>query len=181
MEKAEYSLDERIAPPGCCIVIIGMAGAGKTTIGQELAKLTGKPQLDTDFIIEAHYGTDLQSITEKIGKEEFLDLESAIIGRLNLKDCVVSTGGSVVYREAAVRRLKTLGPVVYVRVAMPVILERIARRPRRGLAINPGQTLEELYAERAALYEAAADITVDGGEAPAAFYAGEIARRLAGG
>jgi shikimate kinase len=158
-----------------------MAGAGKTTVGRELAGITGKPQLDTDLIIEAWYGTDLQSITERMGKEEFLDLESAIICRLQLKDCVVSTGGSVVYREAAVRRLKTLGPVVYLRVALPVILERIARRPLRGLAINPGQTLEELYAERAALYEAAADITVEGGEAPPAFYAGEIARRLAGG
>ncbi|MDR0827887.1 MAG: shikimate kinase [Desulfovibrio sp.] len=178
MENAAYTLDPLIAPPGASIVIIGMAGAGKTTIGRELAQLIGKPQLDTDCIIEAYYGTDLQTISASMSKEAFLDMESAVICRLRLQDCVISTGGSVVYREESIRRLKKLGPVIYLKVDLPVIIERIARKPERGLAISPGQTVEDLYNERAALYSAVADITVDGGDAPALFYASEMARRL---
>ncbi|MDL2291502.1 shikimate kinase [Desulfovibrio sp. OttesenSCG-928-F20] len=168
-----------VVPENGCVCIIGMAGAGKTTVGRELAALLGWPQLDTDHVIEATYGARLQAIADSMNKEEFLDLEGAVLCRLKVQRCVVSTGGSAAYRSHAIRHLKTLGPMIHLSVPLPVILERIARKPERGLAINPGQTVEDLFHEREVLYEEAADFTVYGGTGPAAHYAEEIARLLA--
>jgi len=179
MNTPEFTPHPGKAGPQSCISIVGMAAAGKTTIGRELAALIGWPQIDTDNVIEATYGTRLQHITDKLDKEGFLDLEGEIISRLNVRRCVISTGGSAVYRDFAVQHLKSLGPVIYIRVSLPIILERFARKPERGMAMNPGQTIEDLYAERARLYEAAADFTLEGGQAPALEYAKDIARWLA--
>lgn len=169
---------DKVSPRGC-ISIIGMAGAGKTTIGRELSVFTGWGQLDADNVIEATYGASLQAISTSMSKEAFLDLEGDIISTLTVRHCIISTGGSAVYRERAMRHLATLGPIIYIAVPLPVILKRIARKPERGLAINPGQTVEDLYNERVRLYETYADFTVGGGEAPAAVYAEKIARWLA--
>lgn len=169
---------KKVTPDGC-ISIIGMAAAGKTTIGRELSALIGWPQIDADHVIEAMYGACLQRVTECMDKERFLDLEGSVIGRLNARRCIVSTGGSAVYREPAIRHLNAFGPIIYIAVPLEIILERIARKPERGLAINPGQTVEDLYHERTRLYEAAASYTVEGGTAPAACYAETIARWLA--
>ena len=168
----------KVSPAGC-ISIIGMAAAGKTTIGRELSTLIGWPQVDSDHVIESTYGVGLQEISTSMSKEEFLDLEGAVISGINVRRTIISTGGSVVYRQNAIRKLKSLGPVIYILVPLPIILERIARKPDRGLAIAPGQTVEDLYNERARLYEAAADFTVEGGGAPAAAYAHSIAAWLA--
>lgn len=169
---------DKVSPIGC-ISIIGMAGAGKTTIGRELSALIGWAQLDADNVIEAAYGSILQGISTSMSKEAFLDLEGDIISLLNVRHCIISTGGSAVYREKAMQHLRSLGPVVYIAVPLPVILKRIARKPERGLAIDPGQTVEDLYNERVRLYEKYATHTVEGGEAPAAVYAEKIARWLA--
>ncbi len=166
-------------PPGGCVIVIGMAAAGKTTVGRELAAILGWGQLDTDNLIESTYGTSLQNIADSMSKEEFLDLEGGILCRLSVKNTVVSTGGSAVYRAKAMRHLSCMGPVVYISVPLPVILERIARKPERGLAINPGQTVEDLYNERVRLYEAVASHTVQGGLGPARDYALQIAEWLA--
>lgn len=168
----------RVAPDGC-ISLVGMAAAGKTTIGRELSDFIAWPQIDVDHVIEATYGANLQSICDMTDKEQFLDIEGTVITRLNIRRCIVSTGGSAVYRECAIRHLKQLGPIVHITVPLPIILERIARKPERGLAIAPGQTIEDLYHERACLYEAAADFTVTGGIEPATTYAETIARWLA--
>ena len=169
---------DKVSPTGC-ISIIGMAAAGKTTIGRELAALTGWTQVDSDHVIESTYGARLHTISTSMSKEEFLDIEETVIRNINACRAIISTGGSAVYRPQAIRKLKTLGPVIYVLVPLPIILDRIARKPDRGLAIAPGQTVEELYNERARLYEAAADFTVEGGEAPALVYAQTIAAWLA--
>ena len=167
----------KVGPQGC-ISIVGMAAAGKTTLGRALAAHIGWPQIDTDNVIEATYGARLQNITDKLDKESFLDLEGEIISRLNVRRCIISTGGSAVYRDFAIQHLKSLGPIVYISVPLPIILERFARKPERGMAMNPGQTIEELYAERARLYEAAADFTLQGGKSPASEYARAVARWL---
>ncbi len=161
-----------------CVVIIGMAASGKTTIGRELSQFFGMPQIDSDNLIESMYGASLQTITEQMDKEEFLDLESTVIQRINLHRTIISTGGSVVYRDAAMGHLAELGPRVYIAVPLEIILRRIARKPERGLAIAPGQTVEDLYNERRELYEKYADFTSPGGEAPAADYARRIAQWL---
>lgn len=166
------------AAPDGCISIIGMAAAGKSTIGRELARLIDWPHVDTDNIIESVYGVRLQDIANRMDKESFLNLEGEIVSRINLKRVLVSTGGSVIYREPAMRHLATLGPIIYIEVPLPVILERIARKPERGLAIAPGQTIEDLYNERKALYEKYCTVKMPGGSDPATLYAQNIAEWL---
>ncbi len=149
-----------------CITLIGMAGCGKSTVGKALALHIGWAHLDTDHLIEAHYGTRLQHVADAMDKEAFLDVESAVCQQVNVRRTVISTGGSVVYRASTMEHFHSLGPVVYLRVELPLILERISQNPDRGLAIAPGQTVEDLYNERIALYETFAHHVVDCTEAP---------------
>ena len=135
-----------------CISLIGMAASGKSTVGRALATRLGWSQVDTDHLIEAAYGMPLQGVTDSMSKEAFLDVEGATIEGINLHRTVLSTGGSVIYREGAMRHLQSLGPVVHLDVPLPLILKRIAQKPDRGLAIAPGQTIEDLFREREALY-----------------------------
>lgn len=171
-------LVEGKVPAQGCISLIGMAASGKTTIGRELAAAIGWAHVDTDHIIESYYGARLQQITDALGKEAFLDLEARIIRSLTLANAVISTGGSAVYRADAMHFLAELGPIVYIDVPLPIILERIARKPDRGLAINPGQTIEDLYNERQALYSQAATVRFVGSAAPAAELVAKIATWL---
>ena len=168
---------DKVAANGC-ISLIGMAASGKTTLGRELGKLIGWGHIDTDHIIEAVYGAKLQQITDILGKEKFLDAEAKIIQSLVMRRMVISTGGSVIYRQEAVACIAGLGPLVYIDVPLPIILERIARKPDRGLAINPGQSIEDLYNERQELYRKAAHKRFTGSEAPAADLALEVAEWL---
>ena len=144
-----------------CISLIGMAGAGKTTIGKLAASALGWAFADSDHIIESAYAAPLQKISDALGKDAFIDMEAEIVGGLRLSRTVLATGGSVVYRASAMEHLRTMGPVVYLKAHIGVILERIARNPERGLAIAPGQTVEDLFREREALYERYATVTVD--------------------
>lgn len=158
-------------PEDICIIIIGMAAAGKTKMGAEIARILDWTHVDSDHIMEAAYGARLQAVTDQMSKDEFLDLECVAISNMRLKRAVLSTGGSVVYRRPAVDHLKSMGPVLYIDVPLPIILERIARKPDRGLAIAPGQTIEDLFNERRFLYREAADVTVQGGNESVQVYA----------
>lgn len=144
-----------------CISFIGMAGAGKTTVSKAFAQYINWPVADTDHIIEASYATNLQSIADKLTKEAFLDLESQVITQITLKKTVISTGGSVVYREETMKHLAKLGTIVHIKVSLPLILQRIAKNPNRGLAIAPGQTIEDLFYEREELYQKYAKYTLE--------------------
>ena len=143
-----------------CISIIGMAGAGKSTIGRALAERLEWAHVDTDFLIESAYGARLQDISDALGKEAFLDVEAQVIGSVRIQRAVLSTGGSVVYRPESMQYLASLGPVVHLDVPLEIILERIARKPDRGLAIAPGQTVEDLFHEREVLYREWATCTI---------------------
>ncbi|NJB68241.1 shikimate kinase [Desulfobaculum xiamenense] len=151
------------ATGGGCVTLIGMAGAGKSTVGNRLAALLGWPQLDTDQLIEAHFGRPLQELADAFGRDRFVEVEDEIVSGLAVRRAVISTGGSVVYGKRCMDRLRELGPIVYLAPAREVILARVAANPDRGLAIAPGQTVEDLFNERLPLYEAAADFTVDSG------------------
>lgn len=141
------------SPPATpCVSLIGMAGAGKTTVGARLARALGWAFVDSDHLIEATYGARLQDITDALGKEGFLDVEAGIVGAIRVNRAVVATGGSVVYRERAMAHLAALGPVVFLDVPFALIAERVARNPERGIAMNPGERLEDIYEERQALY-----------------------------
>jgi shikimate kinase len=150
----------RVAEDGC-VTLIGMAGAGKSTVGKVLAERLGWAHVDTDHIIESWWGRDLQAISEALGKDRFVEAEEKIVAALRLQRCVISTGGSVVYGPKAVARLKEFGPLVHLDPGFEEVIRRVNLNPNRGLAIAPGQTLEDLYAERIALYEDAADFYVD--------------------
>jgi shikimate kinase len=160
-------------PEDKCISIIGMAAAGKSTLSRELARLLGWVAVDSDNLIEAAYGARLQTIVDALSKEEFYEVEAAVIRRIRMRRCVIATGGSVVYRPEAVEHLLTLGPIIHIDAPLDIIIARIARKPDRGLVIAPGQTIEELYDERRKLYDKYATLKVQGGEAPSESYAQE--------
>lgn len=140
-----------------CIILIGMPGAGKTTIGELLAEKLGWAFMDSDKALEALYGARLQDIFDALGKEEFIRVEGDVIASLDISRCVLATGGSVIYRKDAMEHLKQLGRVIYLETPLDQIVKRIAENPERGIALAPGQTLEDLFAERQKLYLAWAE------------------------
>ncbi|WP_415714175.1 homoserine kinase [Maridesulfovibrio sp.] len=145
----------------CSVILIGMAGAGKSTLAPLLAEKLGWEHMDTDSVIEGYYGRRLQGIVDHLGVPEFRRAEEYIISGLGVFRTVISTGGSVVYGPKAMERLKLLGPVIYLRISSETCLSRVGSGDDRGLAISPGQSLECLYNERIPLYEKYADFAVD--------------------
>ena len=143
------------------IILIGMPGSGKTTIGTELAELIGYGYIDSDSVIVAREGMRLCELMEKVGREGFLDIEAKVNSELCASRCVIATGGSVIYRESAMTKLKTLGKIVYLKLSFDTIASRLGDLKARGVAIKEGNTLLDLYQERAPLYEKYADITVE--------------------
>jgi len=142
------------------IVLIGMPAAGKSTIARALAGLSGWALVDTDALLEAWWGAPLQTIRDHLGLEGFLDAEEAGILRLGVQRAVVATGGSVVYRQAAMDHLRRAGWVVHLHASLETIAARLHNTTNRGLAIRPHQSLADLYAERAPLYSRFAHWTI---------------------
>lgn len=151
---------EQEEPKVPCISLIGMAGAGKSTLAPLLARALGWAHLDSDRHIEAYYAMPLQAIYDEYGHEQFLEIEGQLVSELMLHRTVISTGGSVIYSGKAIGKLKQLGPVVHLDISEDTFLERVGDGAERGLAIAPGLTMRDLYREREPLYRAAADITV---------------------
>jgi shikimate kinase len=149
----------RLWPQGA-VSLIGMAGAGKSTLGRLLAEKLGWAHVDTDKVIEAYYGLPLQDVLDGMGLEAFLKAENTLVALLNVRRAVISTGGSVIYGREAMERLKLLGPVVHLNISMASFLKRVGDGGNRGLAIAPGRTREDLFNERQPLYQAAADFAV---------------------
>ncbi len=143
-----------------CITLVGMAGAGKSTLGEKLADRLEWGQLDTDRYLESYYALTLQQIMDTYGLDEFLRIEGKLVSKLSLTRTVISTGGSVIYDAAAMARLKELGSVVLLDIDEQTFVERVGDAENRGLAIGPGKTMSDLYNERQPLYRAAADIVV---------------------
>ena len=145
------------------IVLIGMPGCGKSTVGVLLAKALGMAFLDTDIVLQAQEGRLLQSLLDEIGIDAFLRREEEAILTVDAKDTVIATGGSVVYEQQAMRHLHACGKVVYIALPYEEIERRLSNLATRGVALRPGQTLRDLYDERTPLYERAADIVVHAG------------------
>ncbi len=143
-----------------CISLIGMPGSGKSTLVRPLAHALEYTWVDTDLLIEAWFGAPLEEVKNYLGNHDFLRAEEYIVSHLSVKRCIIATGGSVVYSSLAMERLKNLGIVVYLKCSLKEIKKRIKENPLRGLIIQKGQTIEDLYTERTPLYEKFADITV---------------------
>ncbi|MHC1790405.1 shikimate kinase [Solidesulfovibrio sp.] len=143
-----------------CVSLIGMAGAGKSTLAALLARRLGWACLDTDRLIEAHCRALLPDILGRHGLPGFLGIEEDVVAGLAVKRCVVATGGSVVYGARAMARLKSMGPVVHLAIDLPTFLARVGDPGARAFVMPSGMTLSDVYAERQPLYAAAADLTV---------------------
>lgn len=144
------------------IILIGMPGCGKSTLGVLLAKELGLDFVDTDIVIQQRTGTLLQNTLEKYGVERLLDEEeSAILSLDNKKGMIVSTGGSAVLRSRSMEHLKQNGICVYLAMSCEEIERRINNKDSRGIAAEKDQTLFDIYSYRTPFYEKYADVTVN--------------------
>lgn len=138
-----------------------MPGVGKSTIGVVLAKNLGISFIDSDLVIQEREEKKLYELIEEHGLEGFLDIEGAVNASLNPKAAVIATGGSAVYRDAAMRHLSEIGVICYLQLSCESIAERLGDLTERGVALKDGKDLAQLYAERVPLYEKYANMTVD--------------------
>lgn len=145
------------------IILIGMPGCGKSTVGVLLAKSFLYHFTDTDLLLQNEYDMSLCDMLEKYGLEGFKKCEDDLLSSISCKRTVIATGGSAVYCEAGMENLKKDGIAVYLRLEPEEIEKRIDNITTRGIAMEKGSTIESLYRERAPLYEKYADITVDCG------------------
>jgi len=143
------------------VVLIGMPGSGKSTVGVLLAKALGYGVLDVDLVIQQQEQTLLQDIIDTRGTAAFLEAEEKAVCSVQCERHIIAPGGSAVLKEAAARHLKSLGPVVYLRVPLEELQHRIRNLSTRGIAMEPGQTLADVMAFRSPLYDKYADLIVD--------------------
>jgi shikimate kinase len=143
------------------IVIIGMPGAGKSTMGVILAKTLGRNFTDTDIVAQENTGRLLQEIIDEDGTDAFLKTEEKTILSLHCHNTVIATGGSVVFSEKAMEHLKKDGVIMYLDISFEEMVRRLNNITTRGIVLVAGQSLRDLYNQRVPLYEKYADITID--------------------
>lgn len=143
------------------IVLIGMPGSGKSTVGVLLAKAMGYDFVDIDLVIQHREGALLQELLDTRGTAAFLDAEEAAVCSVQCQDSIIAPGGSAICREKAAEHLRSLGPVVYLKTPLEELERRIRNLSSRGIAMEPGQTLADVMAFRAPLYDKYADLVVD--------------------
>lgn len=142
------------------IVLIGMPGCGKSTVGVVLAKNLALDFIDSDLLIQREEGMRLSAIIERFGDDGFREIENRVNSSIQAEHSVIATGGSVVYGEEAMAHLKSIGTVIYLKLSYEQIEERLGNLHARGVSIKEGQTLRDLYNERCPLYERWADMVV---------------------
>ena len=140
------------------IVLIGMPGCGKSTVGVVLAKTLNMDFIDSDIVIQKHEGKKLSEIIEAVGDDGFREVENRVNAELDCHHSIIATGGSVIYGREAMEHLKQIGTVVYLQLSYQKVKERLGDLHARGVTIKPGWTLRDLYDERCPLYEQWADI-----------------------
>lgn len=143
------------------IVLIGMPGAGKSTVGILLSRLTCRGFVDTDVLIQTSQGRSLQDIVDTSGHLALRAIEEKVILGMAIRNSVIATGGSAVYSPAAVAHLRKDGLAVFLDVTLRTLGSRVRDFTTRGLAKRPDQSLDDLFAERFTLYMQYADIVVD--------------------
>jgi len=143
------------------IILIGMAGAGKSTIGSVLAGLSGKKFLDTDELIAQQTGMSLQDYLNQVGIKLFQQQEEQTLLTITVENHVIATGGSAVYSNRGMAHLKNSGPLVLLEVDLNTLKQRVNNPDSRGL-INPeGGSFHDLFSSRLPLYEHWADIRIN--------------------
>lgn len=147
--------------PKSNIVLIGMPGVGKSTIGVILAKGLGYQFIDTDLVIQKEEGKLLKDIIAKVGPEGFIEVENRINASIEAENSIIATGGSVIYGRKAMEHLSTIGTIIYLSLPFEELEKRLSDIKGRGVVLKEGQTLKDLYYERTPLYEKYADIVID--------------------
>lgn len=145
------------------IILIGMPGAGKSTLGVVLAKILGYEFIDADLLIQGKLDKTLQKIIDACGPDGFIEVENEVLCTLSAHRSVVATGGSAVYSDEAMTHLGSIGTVVYLKVSYEELQNRLGGLHERGVVMKNGMgmSLADLYAERLPLYEKYADLTID--------------------
>lgn len=163
---------------GRAVALIGMAGVGKSTVGQALAARMALPFVDTDAVITEAQGRSLRTIIKSEGLAAFRAIEQRVVCGLEPASAIYSTGGSVVYSHAAMMHLRSFAKIVWLRNDAAIILGRIGDRAERGLASEPEKSLDTILTEREPLYARYADWVIDCGLRSAEAIAKEIFREL---
>ncbi|RLB70245.1 MAG: shikimate kinase [Deltaproteobacteria bacterium] len=160
------------------IILIGMPGAGKSTVGVILAKRIGFHFIDTDLIIQAREKCRLQQIIDIQGLKKFRQIEEQMLLNLHPEHSVIATGGSVIYCEKGLEALGKTGILIYIQVSLTALQKRIADMGQRGLVMAKEQTFKHLYQERTPLYEKFANLTIPCGEINAEQVAARIEKEI---
>lgn len=144
------------------VVLIGMPGAGKSTLGVVLAKILGYEFIDADLLIQSKLDKTLQKIIDAFGPEGFIEVENEVLCTLSAKRSIIATGGSAVYSEEAMSHLSSIGTIVYLKVSYEELEARLGGLHERGVVMKNGMgmSLRDLYEERLPLYEKYADVTI---------------------
>ena len=142
------------------ITFIGMPGSGKSCMGRAMAGKLKMKLIDTDKLIEKRMGKKLQELIDELGVEEFRRIEEETLLSITGDNLIISTGGSAVYSDAGMRHLKELGKVFYLFCSCETVKKRIGDYSKRGIVLKSGQTIADLYNERAPLYKKYADVTI---------------------
>ena len=164
--------------PETNLVLIGMPGVGKSTVGVLLAKATSRDFLDTDVYVQAREGRNLQDIIDREGTRNFCRLEERHILSLTCRSTVIATGGSVVYHQAGMRHLASSGVIIHLTLDLPALERRLTNLGSRGVVMAPGQSLLQLFAEREPLYRKYAQYTIPCGTSTHEEIVAEITRNL---
>ena len=144
------------------IVLIGMPGAGKSTLGVVLAKILGMDFVDGDILIQNQVGNTLQKIIDTQGVDGFLQVENDVLAAVDVQNTVISTGGSAIYSDEAMRHLTEIGTVVYLDVSLEELRSRLGSLHERGVVMRKGvsMSLDEIFEERGPLYRKYAEVTL---------------------
>jgi shikimate kinase len=160
------------------LVLIGMFGSGKSTVGKILAAKLRYHFIDVDHLIEAKHRMPLQKVLDKLGMKKFMRMEDETLQKLHYRHCVISPGGSAVYYPRGMKHLASLGPRVFLKVDLPELKRRLPDWSDRGVVCRGGNSLPALYRERAPLFRKYADITVETARKSAEKIANEILKFL---
>ncbi len=143
------------------LLLIGMFGSGKSTVGRLLAQKLRYHFVDVDHLIEAKFRLPLQKVLDKLGMKGFMKIEDETLQALRYRHCVIAPGGSAVYYPKGMRHLKSLGPCVFLKAELEELQKRLPDWSNRGVVRRGGETLPALYKERAPLFKKYADLTVE--------------------
>lgn len=147
-----------------CVVLVGMPGAGKSTVGRAWASRFNVGFVDTDDVIEVRAGKPVPQLIKELGAEGFAELEGQIVASLEAHDCIIATGGSVVMSEEAMAHLKELGKIVFLDVPLRDIAERVGDALARGVVGAHKMSMKEIFTKRRPMYLAQADLVVPNGD-----------------